>query len=65
MSKMCEEYGAKQAGFGAAAERSERWCRSCGKAHGAVSLNKHKICGEECGAKRALSGIKFRHNSTF
>ena len=38
MPTLCEECGAKQAGFGTAEEGTKRWCKSCGEAHNAVLL---------------------------
>jgi len=38
--KMCEDCGLKQPGHGLASDGKRRWCAGCGKAHGAVSLQK-------------------------
>ena len=48
----CEDCGKVRATFGLPGERSKRWCAGCGKGHGAVRIQQHKMC-EVCGLARA------------
>jgi hypothetical protein len=54
--KKCEDCGLKQPGYGLAAEGKTRWCADCGRAKGAVLLQKQKMC-EGCGLKQPNFGL--------
>jgi hypothetical protein len=41
---MCEGCGLKQATYGLASEGTRRWCVGCGKAEGAVRIQKRQMC---------------------
>ena len=52
---VCEDCG-RRAGYGLPDEGRRRWCAGCAAAHGAVSLQKRKMC-EGCGLKQANFGL--------
>ena len=54
---MCEDCKDKHANFGTPTEGKKRWCGPCGKAHGAVNLQVHKMC-EDCKDKHANFGTQ-------
>ena len=60
MPSMCEVCSAKRASFGIEGEGKMRWCASCGKARGAISLrpNRSQNMCEVCSVKRANFGTE-------
>jgi hypothetical protein len=53
---MCEGCGLKQPNYGLASEGKRRWCTGCGRAEGAVLIQKPKMC-EGCGLKGSAYGL--------
>ena len=52
--QLCEGCGKKSANYGLQADKKRRWCGSCAKRYGAISLQ--KMC-EDCGKKWAHCGL--------